>query len=90
MATCLFLFSFSTDKKGYQVGDDVADPSDDSVAPTGILNFAADSLKDSGITSLHLGTDPKLNASQPALPIIFSEDVDLSLGVIRSFSQGLY
>lgn len=63
----------------YAVGDDVADPSDDSVAPTGILNFAADSLKDSGITSLHLGTDPKLNASQPALPIIFSEDVDLSL-----------
>ncbi len=25
MATCLFLFSFSSDKKGYQVGDDVAD-----------------------------------------------------------------
>jgi glutathione peroxidase-family protein len=25
MATCLFLFSFSSDKKGYQVGDDVVD-----------------------------------------------------------------
>ncbi|MBK9637207.1 MAG: thioredoxin family protein [Bacteroidetes bacterium] len=25
MATCLFLFSFTTDKKGYQVGDDVSD-----------------------------------------------------------------
>ncbi len=25
MATCLFLFSFSSDKKGYLVGDDVAD-----------------------------------------------------------------
>ncbi|PTQ87380.1 filamentous haemagglutinin family protein [Agitococcus lubricus] len=52
---------------------------DDSVAPTGILHFAADSLKDSGISSLNLGVDPKLNSSQAPLPIIFSEDVKLSL-----------
>ena len=42
---------------------------------SGVLNFATDSLTDTGITSLRLGVDPTLNSAQAPLPINFFRNV---------------
>ncbi|WP_246530286.1 filamentous haemagglutinin family protein [Paraburkholderia podalyriae] len=50
-------------------------------SPTGVLQFAADRLNGSGISTLVLGSQG--TASTPSLgtvPVVFSDDVDLNLG----------
>ncbi|MDO9179885.1 MAG: filamentous hemagglutinin family protein [Agitococcus sp.] len=42
---------------------------------SGVLNFATDSLSNTGITSLRLGVDPTLNSAQAPLPINFFRNV---------------
>ncbi|RZU46953.1 filamentous hemagglutinin family protein [Fluviicoccus keumensis] len=48
--------------------------------PTGVLHFATDSLKNSGISRLHLGVDPTLNTAAAPLPTLVTENIDLTLG----------
>nr|WP_279237602.1 filamentous haemagglutinin family protein [Dyella sedimenti] len=59
--------------------------------PSGVLHFAVDRLTNSGITSLVVGPDPTDTTTgglhQSVLPLVFSGDVNLSLG--RSFSANV-